>query len=59
VAALKRAFCHGRLGFHGDLTLLAQPKTFSSWLRKLWSTRNVPSGGQNMCSTTWAVTLIA
>jgi hypothetical protein len=36
VAALKRAFCHGRLGFHGDLTLLAQPKTFSSWLRKLF-----------------------
>jgi len=36
VAALKRAFRDGRLGFHGDLTLLAQPKTFSSWLRKLF-----------------------
>jgi hypothetical protein len=36
VAALKRAFRDGRLEFHGDLTLLAQPKTFSSWLRKLF-----------------------
>jgi len=36
VAALKRAFCDGRLRFHGDLTLLAQPKTFSSWLRPLF-----------------------
>jgi Putative transposase len=36
VAALKRAFRDSRLGFHGDLTLLAQPKTFSSWLRKLF-----------------------
>jgi hypothetical protein len=36
VAALKRAFHDGRLGFRGDLTLLAQPKTFSSWLRKLF-----------------------
>ena len=34
VAALKRAFCDGRLRFHGDLTPLAQPKTFSSWLRR-------------------------
>jgi hypothetical protein len=36
VAALKRAFRDGRLGFHGELTLLAQPKTFASWLRKLF-----------------------
>ncbi len=36
VAALKRAFRDGQLEFHGDLTLLAQPKTFSSWLRKLF-----------------------
>jgi hypothetical protein len=36
VAALKRAFRDGQLGFHGELTLLAQPKTFSSWLRKLF-----------------------
>ncbi len=36
VAALKRAFHDGKLGFHGDLTPLAQPKTFSSWLRPLF-----------------------
>jgi Putative transposase len=36
VAALQRAFRDGRLEFHGDLTSLAQPKTFSSWLRKLF-----------------------
>jgi hypothetical protein len=36
VAALKRAFGDGRLRFHGDLTPLAQPKTFSSWLRPLF-----------------------
>ena len=36
VAALKRAFRDGQLGFHGELTLLAQPKTFSSWLRQLF-----------------------
>jgi Putative transposase/Transposase zinc-binding domain len=36
VAALKRAFRDGRLQFHGDLTPLAQPKTFSSWLRPLF-----------------------
>ncbi len=35
VAALKRAFRDGQLRFHGDLTPLAQPKTFSSWLRPL------------------------
>lgn len=33
VAALKRAFHAGQLQFHGKLALLAQPKTFSSWLR--------------------------
>jgi hypothetical protein len=36
VAALKRAFQDGKLAFHGDLTPLAQPKTFSSWLRPLF-----------------------
>jgi len=36
VAALKRAYTQGKLGFHGDLKLLAQPKVFSSWLRQLF-----------------------
>ncbi len=36
VAALQRTFRDGQLGFHGDLTPLAQPKTFSSWLRPLF-----------------------
>src|ERR1700758_3751077 len=36
VAALKRAFRDGQLQFHGDLTPLARPKTFSSWLRPLF-----------------------
>src|SRR5271157_4428711 len=36
VAALKRAFRDGRLRFHGDLAPLAQPKTFSAWLRPLF-----------------------
>jgi Putative transposase/Transposase zinc-binding domain len=36
VAALKRAFQDGQLSFHGDLQLLAQPKTFCSWLRPLF-----------------------
>ncbi len=36
VAALKRAFRDGQLRFHGGLTPLAQPKTFSSWLRPLF-----------------------
>jgi hypothetical protein len=36
VAALKRAFQDGQLDFHGDLQPLAQPKTFSSWLRTLF-----------------------
>src|SRR5947199_2752036 len=36
VAALKRAFRDGQLQFHGDLAPLAQPKTFSSWLRPLF-----------------------
>jgi Putative transposase/Transposase zinc-binding domain len=34
--ALKRAFSQGQLGFHGTLKLLAQPKTFSAWLRQLF-----------------------
>src|SRR6202521_1338668 len=36
VAALKRAFEDGKLNFHGDWELLAQPKTFASWLRPLF-----------------------
>jgi len=34
--ALKRAFQDGKLVFHGDLGLLAQPKTFAAWLRPLF-----------------------
>jgi putative transposase/transposase-like zinc-binding protein len=34
--ALKRAFHDGKLNFHGDLQLLAQPKTFAAWLRPLF-----------------------
>lgn len=34
--ALKRAFRDGKLNFHGDLKLLAQPKTFAAWLRPLF-----------------------
>jgi Putative transposase/Transposase zinc-binding domain len=36
VAGLKRAFQDGQLNFHGDLTLLTQPKFFASWLRPLF-----------------------
>jgi putative transposase len=36
IAALKRAFEDGQLSFHGNLRLLAQPKTFCSWLRPLF-----------------------
>ena len=36
VAALQRAFHDGRLSFHGDWKLLAQPKVFASWLRPLF-----------------------
>jgi Putative transposase/Transposase zinc-binding domain len=36
VAALKHAFYAGQLQFHGNLAPLAQPKTFSSWLRPLF-----------------------
>jgi hypothetical protein len=35
-AALKRAFAEGKLGFHGHLKLLAQPKAFPSFLRQLF-----------------------
>lgn len=34
--ALKRAFSEGQLNFHGTLKFLAQPKTFSAWLRQLF-----------------------
>jgi predicted Zn-ribbon and HTH transcriptional regulator len=36
VAALKRAFANGQLGFHGDLQLLAEAKAFASFLRPLF-----------------------
>ena len=36
VDGLKSAFQHQQLHFSGDLTLLAQPKTFASWLRPLF-----------------------
>jgi hypothetical protein len=36
VEALKLAFCEGKLGFHGTLKSLAQPKFFSTWLRQLF-----------------------
>jgi len=36
VDALKQAFQDGQLNFHGDLKLLAQPKTFAAWLRPLY-----------------------
>src|SRR2546427_149745 len=36
VDALKQAFREGQLCFHGDLTLLAQPKIFAAWLRPLY-----------------------
>jgi hypothetical protein len=36
VAALKQAFQNGQLNFHGDLKLLADPKTFAAWLRPLF-----------------------
>jgi Putative transposase/Transposase zinc-binding domain len=34
--ALKCAFHDGKLNFHGDLKLLAEPKTFAAWLRPLF-----------------------
>src|ERR1700681_1819294 len=36
VAGLQQAFQEGQLNFHGDLTLLTQPKFFASWLRPLF-----------------------
>ncbi|MGA8554738.1 MAG: IS91 family transposase, partial [Candidatus Acidiferrales bacterium] len=36
VAALRQAFGDHQLVFHGNLTLLAQPKTFAAWLRPLF-----------------------
>jgi hypothetical protein len=36
VSGLQRAFQDGRLHFHGNLALLAQPKTFAAWLRVLF-----------------------
>ncbi len=36
VAGLRRAFTRGRLGFHGQLSALANPKAFRAWLRQLF-----------------------
>jgi hypothetical protein len=36
VAALRHAFGDHQLVFHGNLTLLAQPRTFAAWLRPLF-----------------------
>ena len=36
VAALRQAFQEGQLNFHGNLTCLAQSKTFAAWLRPLF-----------------------
>jgi len=36
VAGLQRAFQEGQLHFHGEMSLLAQPKTFAAWLRPLF-----------------------
>jgi hypothetical protein len=36
VAGLKRAWQDGRLHFHGNLSLLAEPKIFAAWLRPLF-----------------------
>ena len=36
VAGLRQAFRDGLLHFQGDLTFLAQPKTFAAWLRPLF-----------------------
>jgi hypothetical protein len=36
VQALKQAFRDGQLNFHGNLKLLAQTKTFATWLRPLY-----------------------
>jgi hypothetical protein len=36
VAALRQAFQEGQLNFHGNLTGLAQLKTFAAWLRPLF-----------------------
>jgi Putative transposase/Transposase zinc-binding domain len=37
VAGLRTAFHEGKLQFHGHLIPLAQPRTFASWLRLLFS----------------------
>jgi hypothetical protein len=36
VAALRQAFRDHQLAFHGNLTSLAQPKSFAAWLRPLF-----------------------
>jgi len=36
VSALRRAYSHGQLGFHGQVQFLAHPRAFSSWLRQLF-----------------------
>jgi hypothetical protein len=36
VAGLKTAFHHDKLGFHGNLAPLADPRTFTAWIRCLF-----------------------
>jgi hypothetical protein len=36
VAALKQAFYDHQINFHGNLSFLAQPRTFAAWLRPLF-----------------------
>jgi Putative transposase/Transposase zinc-binding domain len=36
VAGLQRAFQEGQLHFHGEMSILAHPKTFAAWLRPLF-----------------------
>src|SRR4029077_10434140 len=56
VAALKRNFRQGKLGFHGNLRPLAHPKAFSAWIRILfrndwhvYSKRPFGSAEQALC----------
>src|ERR1017187_10003303 len=49
IAALKRSFRQGKLGFHGTLKPLAHPKAFAAWLRppfrKRWVVYSKPPFG--------------
>ena len=64
VAALRQAFQEDQLNFRGNLTCLAQPKTFAAWLRPLfrkdWMVYSKPpSVAQSMFSSICAATPIA